>query len=68
MFSVNERCNSASTHERYIMGQSTQQFWRKKKKDATVSTFVLLAVGGNTTCFDHFLGHLQAYKNTDTGS
>jgi hypothetical protein len=28
----------------------------------------LLAVGGNTTCFTLFMGHLQAHKNIGTSS
>jgi hypothetical protein len=30
--------------------------FEKDKIDTTVSTFALLAVGGNATCFDPFLG------------
>jgi hypothetical protein len=32
------------------------------------SKFVFISCGGNATCFDPFLGHLQAYKNTGTHS
>jgi hypothetical protein len=34
------------------------------KIDTTVSTLVLIDVGGNATCSDRFLGHLQVHKNS----
>jgi hypothetical protein len=36
---------------------------QQNKIDTIVSTFVFICVSGNATCFEPFLGHLQAYMN-----
>jgi hypothetical protein len=52
---VNENYINATGCLRYIMDQFTQQQFCKTQIDTTVSTIVLLVVGGNAVCFDPYL-------------